>query len=118
VQLLFSQPEEEQILRAVDAAAALQPVVTGACAQGQHVRADIPAGVCVWSTDQGLAQVVSILRDNAAQHAGSPVELRVTSRSDGVVLRCEDRGWLWMRSVTLTGASSNAARSPLASSQS
>lgn len=80
-------------LAPVQLARAVESAVIGSRAQGISVHVDLPSHLWVLGREEGIAQVVSALLDNAHKHApGSPVWLRAARQGGGVVLRCEDRG--------------------------
>lgn len=93
LRLLLDNPGAREGLQPVRLAHAVEPAVTGARAQGVAVHVDVPPQLRVLAREEGVAQVVTVLFDNARKHApGSPVWLHATVQSDGVVLRCADRG--------------------------
>lgn len=93
LRLLLDNPGATGALDTVRLVHAVEAPVTGARAQGVAVHVDVPSHLLVLAREEGVAQVVTVLLDNACKHApGSPVWLHASVQSDGVVLRCADRG--------------------------
>jgi signal transduction histidine kinase len=109
--LLANRPPAVPSIVEVDRA--VGPVVERQVATGQHV-SWTPSGLRVWARHDELAEVVSILLDNAARHAprahvvvravdtGGHIEIEVTDAGPGVaeehVERLFDWGWSGDRS--------------------
>ncbi|SFC27733.1 Signal transduction histidine kinase [Nocardioides terrae] len=88
---LMSEPADGSEPRLVDLDETVGHLVVSHEARGHHVRWS-PSGVKVTAQPDAISEVVNILLDNAAKHAGSTAEVRVEQIGDTVEIAVHDDG--------------------------